>query len=52
LEAGSAQVLFHLRKLEYMKAVVPATPLPDAAKLQDATATYAEIKTERMAQAS
>jgi hypothetical protein len=37
--APSNRGLLHLRKGEYMKAVIPATPLAHPAKLQDAPAT-------------
>src|ERR1017187_1519239 len=39
LKAGSGQDLLHLRKVEYMKAVIPETPLTHAAKFQDTSAT-------------
>src|ERR1035441_9891429 len=34
-KAGSDQDLLHLRKFEYMKAVIPETPLTYIAKFQD-----------------
>jgi hypothetical protein len=42
LEARGVQVLLHLSKVEYMKAMLLAIPLSHAAKLEDARITCGE----------